>query len=74
MATIPTSPSLLMPDNPWIAEKMRRIEEAVGDDGWYDVRIQQRDGVISNVSITINFHPQGGKNNEANKGTSGRSS
>ena len=63
MATLPTSPAFLV-DNVWIAEKLRRIEEAVADEGWLDVRIQQRDGVISNVSITINFHPQGGKSNK----------
>ena len=73
MATLPTSPAFLV-DNVWIAEKLRRIEEAVADEGWLDVRIQQRDGVISNVSITINFHPQGGKNNDSNKANGSRNS
>ncbi len=71
--TIPTSPAFLV-DNVWIAEKLRRIEAAVADEGWLDVRIQQRDGIISNVSITINFHPQGSRNNDPAKQTNGNRS
>ena len=47
-------------EDPQIAEKVKRIELAVGKEGWIDLRVDKRDGKLRQVMVTVIFKVHGG--------------
>ena len=60
MTTIATSSGPVIVEDPQIAEKVKRIELAVGKEGWIDLRVDKRDGKLRQVMVTVIFKVHGG--------------
>jgi len=45
----------LIVDDIKIADKLKRIEQAVGNEGWIDLRVDKRDGKLRQVMVTVVF-------------------
>lgn len=46
-------------DDQQIAEKLRRIERAVANDGLIDLKIEKRDGKLRQVIVSVIFRVRG---------------
>lgn len=55
-ATFTTSGGIsFIVDDQQIAEKLKRIEQAVANDGWIDLKVEKRDGKLRQVIVSVIF-------------------